>query len=259
MKLSEVFDVLQSVAPVALSNEFCAKCDMYDNSGYIIDFGGEVTGALFSLDLSLGAVEQAKRLGYNLIVTHHPAIFGGVKNFNVRTSPQAKCLAECLKCGISVISMHLNFDAAPKGIDYYLMQGLGGNDGKLMVELSAGGYGRVYDVPKTNFFDYFDSVKKTFASERALRFGKDGKISRVASFCGSGCDENSIEFAANNNADVFVSSDIKEHQIAELLGRGIKVIQLTHYSSEAYGFNRIYKKISTDLPVSSFYFDEEMA
>ena len=75
MKLKDIFEKLEGVAPVALSDEFCRKYKMYDNSGIIIDCKEEIVGALFSLDLSFKAIEEAKRQGFNLIVTHHPAIF----------------------------------------------------------------------------------------------------------------------------------------------------------------------------------------
>ena len=76
MKLNDVLQRLEEVAPVALSDEFCAKYKMYDNSGIIINCGADIKGALFSLDLSETAVRQAKEYGYNLIITHHPAIYG---------------------------------------------------------------------------------------------------------------------------------------------------------------------------------------
>ena len=79
MKPADIFGILErEVAPVALSDELCAKYGAYDNSGIILDCGNEVTGAIFCLDLTGSAVEAAQKAGYNLIVTHHPAIFRGI-------------------------------------------------------------------------------------------------------------------------------------------------------------------------------------
>ena len=259
MKLNDVLAVLEEVGPLSLSDEFCRKFGAYDNSGIIIKSGEEVNGAVFSLDLSHKAVKKAKALGYNLIVTHHPAIFHAVKRFDVVTDPNASAVPACIKEGISVISMHLNFDAAPQGIDYYLMKGLGGQEAKTLVNLDGGRYGRIYDIEPQNFKEYFTTVKKTFSSERAICFGKDRTVKRVASFCGAGCDDKAIEFAYKNNVDVFVSGDMREHEIAALMANGINVIELTHYSSENYGFNKIYQSIKEKLKVPSEYFcDEEL-
>lgn len=258
MKANDILAVLESVAPVELSDEFCAKFKMYDNSGVIINCGNEVTGALFALDLTSKSVEEAKRLGYNLIVTHHPAIYGGISRFDLTDNPQAKALAECMKCGISVISMHLNFDAAPEGIDYYLMRGLGGKNAEVAALLSAGGYGRVYEIDPVVLSVFAQNAAKEFNTSRMLVYGdKNKKISRAASFCGAGCDDYNINFASKNKADVFVSSDMKHHEILALAGKGIAVIVLTHYASENYGFNKIYGKIKDGLKVPSAYFTDE--
>ena len=261
MTIEKILEILEeNIAPLKLSEDICAKYKMYDNSGIIINCGNNVNGVLFTLDLSLSSVSKAKELGYNLIVTHHPAIYGGISSFDLKDNPQAKALAECIASGISVISMHLNFDAAPQGIDYYLMCGLGGE--KVKAEISApvqgGGYGRVYAVSPKPFWQLLSEIESTFATKRAVTYGDSGHVvKRVASFCGAGCDEHNIAFAKQHKADVFVSSDLKHHEITALAESGICVVQLTHYCAEAYGFNRIYLSVKKILQTpSSFYFDE---
>ena len=253
MKLEKIFGKLEEIAPIALSDEFCRKYKMYDNSGIIIDCKEEITGALFSLDLSFKAIEEAKKHGFNLIVTHHPAIFGGISRISADD-----LIGTCLRSGISIISMHLNFDAAPGGIDYHLMCGLGGKDAEIHEDVQGGGYGRVYSVNKIAFSKLENIVCKNFNTHRALFYGdKDKIIKRIASFCGAGSNNSSIEFAKSNGADVFVSSDMKHHEIAGLLGMGINVIHLTHYSAENYGFNKIYTQISSSLSIPTAFFADE--
>ena len=238
MKLTEIFKILESkAAPVSLSDEFCKKYGLYDNSGIIVDCGNDVNGTLFSLDLSINAVKEAKKHGYNLIVTHHPAIYGGISRICA-----SDAVAQCVKEGISVISMHLNFDAAPEGIDYHLMKGLGGDKAEILAPVTGGGYGRAYAINKTAFSEFVEKIKCTFSSERVLTYGEERVIKKVASFCGAGCDDRAIAFAYAQNVDAFVSSDLKHHEIAALLTKGVNVIQLTHYSAENYGFNKIYLK-----------------
>ncbi len=255
MKLNDVFTRLEKVAPVALSDEFCKTYKMYDNSGIILNCGNDICGALFSLDFSLNTVSRVQKLGYNLIVTHHPAIYGGISKFDVTCDPQSKALAECFNNGISVVSMHLNFDAAPQGIDYYLMRGLGGEKAEILAPVTGGGYGRLYSVKRQSFSSYFEGVKKEFSSNRALAYGNfDRTVKKVASFCGAGCDERAIGFAYKGGADVFVSSDMKHHEIAALVSMGINVVHLTHYSSENYGFNKIYDGLKGEIGVPCEYF-----
>lgn len=260
MKTRELLNYLEKVAPLKLSDDFCKKFDMYDNSGIIVDCGEEIGGVLFTLDLTLKAVAEAKRLGLNAIVTHHPAIFGGIKRLDLTCDPQAKALAECVRNGVSVISMHLNFDAAPEGIDYHLMRGLGGEKGEVAAQLDGGGYGRVYDVQKTTFGEYVKKVKAEFSADKLLCYGNNlKKVERVASFCGAGCDDYNMAFAVKGGADVFVSSDIKHHEILFLVQSGVSVIVLTHYAAENYGFNKIYLKIKDGLKArSAFFTDNEL-
>jgi dinuclear metal center YbgI/SA1388 family protein len=247
----------ERVAPLKLSREFCEREDCYDNSGIIIDCGVKINGVLFSLDLSPDAVIECEDKGFNCIVTHHPAIFGGVSKLIKIASPNQDAIMECIQKGISVISMHLNFDAAPEGIDYYLMKGVGGNKAETMINLSCGAYGRVYDIEKVTLKNLVERIKKEFNTQRVIYYGDDDKvIKKAASFCGAGCDESAIAFCVKNGADLILSSDMKHHHIAELVSRGIAIITLTHYSSEVYGFNKIYQKLIDKLNVPScFYCD----
>lgn len=247
----------QNVAPVALSDEFCKKYGGYDNSGIIVDCGTEVAGALFCLDLTPSALKEAVRRGCNLIITHHPAIFAGVKHISLAAGSATACVAECVRRGISVISMHLNFDAAPFGIDYHMMLGLGGKkELALMCPLSTGGYGRLFNVRPRSFEDFCKHVQTEFQSTRCRFYAarEHARVNTVVSCCGAGCDDESINFATGAGADTFVSADIKHHHITALLAAGINVVELTHYSSEIYGLGRIYAAINADMPFPvSFY------
>lgn len=66
---------------------------------------------------------------------------------------------------------------------------------------------------------------------------------RIASFCGGGMDEQTVEFAIRERADAFVSSDGKHHLVQGLVNAGVNVILLTHYASENYGFTRFYETL----------------
>ena len=116
-----------------------------------------------------------------------------------------------------------------------------------MNELQGGGYGRVYSVPAQSFAQFSSGVQRNFSTSRC-RFYGEGEVKKVASFCGAGCDEESIAFAIENGADTFVSADMKHHHIAALLCAGLKVVEMTHYASEFYGFSRIYAAMNAVYP-----------
>ena len=89
------------------------------------------------------------------------------------------------------------------------------------------------------------------------RYGNDGDISRVASFCGAGVDGGAVMAAKRNGADVIVSSDVKHNYICDILESGMRLIVLTHYASENYGFKKIYQDLSGKLGIPSWYHEDD--
>lgn len=232
MRLTNVYEAADALAPFRLSREYCATYNFHDNSGIILDCGEDVTGVLCSLDLSHRAVDEAKKVGANVIFTHHPAIFYPVSSLKADDP-----VLRCARAGISVISAHLNLDAAPGGIDEELMLGLGGRSCEIMHTLSEGGYGRVYGVEEQSLSAFVGGIGARFATERVTVYG-ERPVRRVASFCGAGLDDATVAFAIGRGADTVVSADGKHHLIAALAEAGVNVVLMTHYASENYGFVR---------------------
>ena len=261
MKLSEVYAVLDSVAPKSLSDEYCQKYEAYDNSVVLIDTRREVTKILLTLDVTDGAMQKAKAEEVNLIVTHHPVIYGGKKAL-VQDEPMDKRLMECIRLGISVVSMHLNLDVAAGGIDESLCQAVTKSSAEvgkgraikkapvLMHPLTSGGYGRAYDVKECALHELSLALNKELGCQRTQVYGVKEGVKRVVSCCGAGVDEGAIAFAKAQNADVIISSDFKHHLIIAALERGISVLAPTHYATENYGYKKYFEKIvkATGLP-----------
>lgn len=250
MKLREIYHNVDAVAPFSLSDEYCAKYGAYDNSGIIIDCGEEILRVLFSLDCSPSAVAQAKKIGANLIVSHHPAIYEPLKRLEADSA-----VLQAAKAGISVLSAHLNLDVAEGGVDDSLVQALGGNVEEVMHPLSCGGYGKAVSV-QTTVQKLKERVQKTLSTQRVLVYGEDRPIKKIASFCGAGMDGDAIAFAMRVGAEAIVTSDGKHHHVAQALDSGLNVVLLTHYASENYGFFRFYQKIKEKLTVPCEYFTD---
>lgn len=265
MKLSEVYKIADEIAPKRLSDEYCARYGAYDNSGILLDSGEEVKGALFALDLTFAAIARAKEIGANLIICHHPAIYGKISDVRVDDEHlTGGKIVQCLKAGISVIAMHLNLDLAAGGVDESLMQGVAKAAGEnspiirdSMHVVDGGSYGKAYDLPCITAAALADNIKKEFSSERVLCYGGEKTVKRAVSCCGGGASEESILFAAKAGADVFISADFKHHLIGLAMEKGMGVIALTHYASEHYGFEKYYKKICQRLTIPCVYHTEK--
>ena len=266
MKLSEIYKIADAIAPKRLSDVYCKTAGAYDNSGLLVEACEEVTGIVFSLDLTNAAIDKAIANGANLIITHHPVIYGKISNVCMN-DPMilGEKLVRCIREGISVISMHLNLDVVKGGIDDCLMQGVlraAGDPISALIGIQHpvedGGYGKVYNVKPIALGTLADNMQKVFFTDRILVYGdKNAEVSRVASFCGAGADEGAIVYAKQMGAQVMVSSDFKHHLLQLLSESGISVIVLTHYASEQYGFEKYSKKIRDQVDIPCVYHTED--
>ncbi len=272
MKLSEIYQIANSLAPKRLSDEYCEKYDGYDNSGILVDTGKEITKILFSLDFSFSAIEQAVQEGANLLITHHPAIYGKIGSIQTSAfDPLSEKLVKAIEKGISVISMHLNLDMSVGGVDESLRlaveesakaicgrTAVQNGESQTMWQVSGGGYGRAYAVPTVKLKELAEELKKTLRTQRAFVYGDGNReISRVASFCGGGGDVEEVAFAVQQGADVIISSDFKHHALLLAKEKGLAVIQTTHYASENYGFKKYYEKIRLQTEIPCVYHESK--
>ncbi len=253
--LEEFFRILDEYAPLEISKKMIERGD-YDNSGILAKCSDKVEKVLFSLDLSKEVVNFAIKNGCDTIVTHHPAIYAPIKELSVDSQTAPITLAVMNK--INVISMHLNLDTSSKGIDYYLALALGGETQRVLDFIDEKhGYGREYKVSKS-LLDFVSEIKKNLATDKILIYGQ-GKVEKVASFCGGGAS-NALESVekGKTDADTIVTSDIPHHVLKELLELNKKVVIIPHYASEDYGFNRFYSfvKNKANGQIQAFYFED---
>ncbi len=254
MKINEFLNMLEKYAPLEYSNIFCKEYGAYDNSGIIISTDDDISGVIFSLDLTKKAVDLALKKGANLIVTHHPAIYkpiSTIENFS-------NALLYAVSNKIAVISMHLNLDSAKEGIDYFFAKKLGAIDEEILYPIKDGGYGRIFSLKNTSLSKIVSDIKTNFKTRRVLVYGKDeNKDYKVASFCGAGLGQD--ELRALDKVDLVISADIPHHVLVACDNLGVSVISLTHYASEFFGFENFYNQIK-QLSALSVYIncDEQM-
>ena len=251
MKLKELLNELEKIAPLSLSDAFVST-GAHDNSGIIVHNHDQVEKVLFALDLSDGAVKKAVKVGADTIVTHHPAIYYPISSLSIDNENSA--LLSAIKNGLNVISMHLNLDITSGGIDDSLSSALGCEDCKVIFEIVDGkGYGKEGSIEQTTFGEFCASAVKELSAKNYLTYGKaDKKVKKVASFCGAGSKE---AVSYDGKADVIVTSDMPHHCIKTLVEKGKCVLLLTHYATEVYGFKKFEQAIK-EVVKTCFYDDE---
>ena len=241
MKLSEIIEFLDS----ELHPEYQED---YDNAGFLLgDPVKECTGALVALDLTPAVIDEAVSLGANLIVTHHPFIFGGVKRITTADTT-GRMIFALIENGIAVYAAHTNLDNMKEGINGILADRLGLTDCHILRplpsvpsgEVGAGMIGTLpYPLPAEAFLE---QVKASLGLP-LLRISDvvSPVISRVA-ICG-GAGSFLIEDAVGQQADAYLTGDLKYHDFQRAEGR-ITLADIGHYESEQYGKILIYSIIS---------------
>lgn len=110
MKISEVIAVLEQVAPLGIQ-------ESYDNSGLIVgDKNMTLTNALISLDCTEIIVEEAIKKGCNLIISHHPIVFGGLKKITGKNYVE-RTVIKAIKNDIAIYAIHTNLDNYQFGVN----------------------------------------------------------------------------------------------------------------------------------------------
>ena len=256
LKIDKLMGVLDGFAPLRLSHLLIEGGD-YDNSGLLVKCNEDVNGVLFSLDLSDKAVELATKLGYNTIVTHHPAIYNPIKSLSVDDT--TSCIVNAIKNNINVISMHLNLDVVKDGIDSELSKGIGAKEVKILQPLDQdNGYGREYCLNQ-DIELIANRIKQELSTDKVLVYGK-GECKVMASFCGGGASHAmDMVLSGQTKADTILTSDLAHHVIKALIEKDKKIIIIPHYVAENYGFKKYFERVTNALnkQVSTQFFSDE--
>lgn len=247
MVIREITDYLESFAPLHYQ-------ESYDNAGLIIgDSQMQFTGALICLDITPEVVDECISLGYNLIISHHPLIFNGLKKINT-TDSIGKSIITSLKNDIAIYAIHTNIDNSfPDGVSSKIAQKLDLINLQILdpkeksgVSQSPYGTGIVgeFNIPKeeTHFLEFL----KQRLNLSCIKYTKLLKkpVHKIAICGGSGSFL--LNKAILSGADVFISSDFKYHDYFEAENR-IIIADIGHYESEIFTIELIYDKLTNNF------------
>ena len=228
--VQDFLDILQRITPQNLAED-------WDNVGLLI---GEPQRAvhriLLALDPTCSLLDQARMGRYDLILTHHPAIFRPLKA--VRTdAPIGRFLATAISNQISVVACHTNLDSAPGGVSDHLAEALGLENRRPLVASANGcdlncGIGRlgVYATP-LSAGDFLDRLRQVCAPPWILEAGDRPERVATVAVCGGSCSD-LAETALRQSADVFVTAEIK-HSVARWAeDAGLWLLDAGHFATE---------------------------
>jgi len=219
MKISEIYNYLNELSPFELQEK-------WDNSGLLLgDFNAEVNQIALSIDVDENLIDSLEK--NTLLITHHPIIFGGLKQLEFSKYP-ANLIHKMMRKNISNIAMHTNFDQTHLN-EYVAKEILG------------------YEIlKKDGFVAYLDIDEDfdTFAKKVSTAFGLEivrcvkctNRVKKVALTTGSGCS-----LMKSLDADCFLTGDVKYHDAMEAKSINLSLIDIGHYESEHF-FGEILEK-----------------
>lgn len=234
MKVRELVDILEKLCP----KEFACT---WDNVGmHIGHYDREINKILVAVDADDAAIEYAVTNGVDMIITHHPLLFSGIKQIN-DDSFIGKRVLKLIENNINCYCMHTNFDTVG-GMATVSAERLGLNNCVVLSEVKDGeGIGRVGNLPQNlTVRELCELVKKQFNLDCVVLYGEgNNTVSRVAICPGSGRSE--IETAIKLGAQVLITGDITYHYGVDSVAQGLTIIDAGHY-----GIEHIFIEIITD-------------
>lgn len=240
VSVKDIVKIINEMVPVRIAEE-------WDNVGLQVGRSEkEVKVIICALDFSAEVLEQASQLHADIIVTHHPAIFHGIKqltDLNWRTA----LLLEAARKDIAVYSAHTNLDSVAGGVNDVLanlleldnVEGLSGED-------TLEGIGRIGVLKEAADLDVFaEKVKRALKLDHVTVISAGRKVHKVAVCGGSGMDF--LDNVVQSGADTYITGDIKFHDAQDAKGKHINLIDATHQATELPVVNELADRLALRL------------
>lgn len=196
MEIKKIIEHLEQLAPPAYQ-------ESYDNSGLLVGSAGvECTGVLVSLDVTEAVVQEAIDKGANLIVSHHPIIFGGLKRLNGSNYVE-RTVMMAIKNDIALYAIHTNLDNVSTGVNAKFAEKLGLKNTRVLSPKSGWLRKLVTFVPK----NHLSKVQNALFEAGAGNIGTYDECSFASEGIGT--------FRANDGAKPFVGEVGTRHEEEE--------------------------------------------
>lgn len=232
MILKDIIHIIESVAPLSYQAD-------WDNSGLQVgNPRADIEAVLLTIDVTESVVGEAIEKGCGLIISHHPLLFHGLKSI-CGVSPQERCVEAAIRHRIAIYSCHTPIDSCLHGVSGKIAELLGIDMYKILVptmlsgDHNPHGLGVIGSLPQPIEYSAFLHRVKTALGASWVRYTDAPKdmVEKVAVCGGSGAEF--IEEAVSQGADVYLTADIKYHEMQSAVGR-IALVDIDHWSSECH-------------------------
>lgn len=251
VKVKDITAAIEEFAPRNLQ-------ESYDNAGLQVgNPDSEVTAVLLCLDVTEEILSEALSRECNLIVSHHPLIFRGLKDLT-GSNPTQRIVMEAIRKGISIYSAHTNLDSTWDGVSHEMARRLNITEISVLEPQPSNprtGLGVVGNITPTPKIEFLRKIKDTFKVQ-ALRYSSQSPalVIRKVALCG-GAGASLIEAAVARKADILITGDVKYHDFTTF-GHEIIIADIGHFESELCSREILFRIIHGSFPDLETYFSE---
>lgn len=242
--IAQIISTIEEFAPLAIQ-------ESWDNCGVQVgyDLGRQATGAVLTLDVTKFTLDEAIASGANMIISHHPLIFDGLRSVTDGEEAQ-RIVIEAIRAGIVVYSSHTAIDSCKGGINDKLAQILDLSDIQVIspspIDCSVG-LGRYGTLSKPLSGSEFAALLKAQFNLPSIRYSDSGRpISRVA-LCGGG-GGSMISDVELLGVDAYVCGDLKYHNFDRAITKSLSMFDIGHFESEICVLDIFSDVISKKFP-----------
>ncbi len=230
------------------------SCD-WDNDGLMCcpDGGREVKKALFCMDVTPDAIDFAIEQGFDVIISHHPLIFKGIKTVSGDFGIPSRII-KLIKNDISVMSFHTRFDAVEGGVNDALADIFELRDVE-SIECDGIPLMRVGRLPEALDLEHFAAVVCAKLGCEHLNYASySGKVHKLALVGGGGGSY--VREAYASGADTYLSGEIGYHTMTDCRDNMINLVEAGHYFTERLALYNLSKFVlEADSNIQCCFFE----
>jgi len=238
MNIRILLDRIDKIIPFNLS-------ETWDNTGLIVgDNEMPVSDICLTLDATPEVVDQAADSKCNVIITHHPLIFNPISNVDT-SSIIGAVIKKAIKNDIAIISLHTNWDKS--GLNNALASALNLNNIRTLQpqKKEEDRFGVIGELSrKVNPDDFLSMVKQTWNLSHVIYHeAKSLKPVSSVAICGGSASEFWTD-ALHENADVYITAEVKYHHRLAAAYKGLSIIEADHYEMENFSLSSLAKSLN---------------